>query len=57
MIPAERLDAAEQFFDQVVDNLPLDESAATGHALIAIGRLLQELNNRQAAQVAQQAGS
>lgn len=56
MIPAERLDAAEQFFDQVVDNLP-PESAATGHALIAIGRLLQELNNRQAAQVAQQTGS
>lgn len=56
MDPAERLDTAEQFFNQVVDNLP-PESAATGHALIAIGRLLQELNDRQAAQAAQQAGS
>lgn len=51
MIPAERLDAAEQYFDQVVDALP-PESAATGHALIAIGRLLQNIDNRQ-----QQAGS
>lgn len=51
MIPADRLDAAEQFFNQVVDDLPPD-SAATGHALIAIGRLLQNIDNRQ-----QQAGS
>lgn len=51
MDPAERLDAAEQFFNQVVGNLP-PESAATGHALIAIGRLLQNIDNRQ-----QQAGS
>lgn len=51
MIPADRLDAAEQFFDQVVDDLS-PETAATGRALIAIGRLLQNIDNRQ-----QQAGS
>lgn len=47
MTPAERLDESEALIDQVVDNLP-PESAAVAHSLIAIGRLLQNIDTRQA---------
>ena len=47
--PAERLDAAEELVDGVIDNLP-PESASVAHALIAIGRLLQNIDTRQGGQ-------
>lgn len=52
MSPADRLDTAEALADQVIPGLD-PEPAAVAHSLIAIGRLLQNIDNRQA----QQAGS
>ena len=52
MTPAERLDTAEALINQVVNDIP-PESAAVAHALIGIGRYLQNIDNRQS----QQAGS
>jgi len=52
MTPAERLDSAESALD-AMDIDPSDLNYVPLHALVAIGRLLQNIDNRQA----QQAGS
>lgn len=51
MTPEQRLDAAESAFDGLAIE-PTDLNYVPLHALIAIGRLLQNIDNRQ-----QQAGS
>lgn len=48
MTPNDRLDAAEAAFDNLGVE-PTDLNYAPLQALIAIGRLLQEINDRQAA--------
>lgn len=56
MTPEERLAAATDAFSNL--NLPAGEqNYVCLQALLAIGQLLVEINNRQAAQAAQQAGS
>lgn len=47
MTPAERLDAAQEPVDLLP---PEDPNYAALHALVAIGRLLQNIDNRQTAQ-------
>lgn len=55
--PDERLTDAETTF-QSIDPADFDPTSyACLQALLAIGRLLQSIDNRQAAQAAQQAGS
>ena len=49
MTPGERLDAAESALDSM-DIEPNDLNYAPLHALIAIGRLLQNIDNRQSQQ-------
>lgn len=56
MTPGDRLDAAETSFSAL--DLTNDQpNYVCLQALLAIGRLLQQINDRQAAQAAQQAGS
>lgn len=51
MTPAERLDAAEIGLDAVIAAGNMSpETVATANALVAIGRLLQNIDNRQAQQ-------